>query len=252
MSYGSKTISYKIASARENAGLASVLGPAVSAVLEERAAALEAGEQVDFTLPHEVIGRALDAYAGQMAELHQRHHHWRARERQDKARLRAAAVALRGHLRAVRHLFDSYFGVRQGVANFPGREDLTRLPMHSLENVAAGLLLVLDDDAFGWSASAFDLEAHRVREQLARLLAGYRAANAGLIESRGQRARAADERQRQVAECQEKVAGMTAILRGLCGMAGYEGAALELRARRPPARRRKKAGGEAPASPTGD
>lgn len=244
MSYGSKIISHKIASLRENASRALAFGPAVAAALAKARAKAgrEAGETLpDYELLHQVIGRALEDQAAQMAELHQAHHHWRAREQHDKAVLRAAAVALRDKLRDVRHLFDRVFGTRKSVARFPGRNDLQRLPMHSLENVAAGLLRILDDDAFGWSTSGYDIEAHYVRETLGQRLADYRAATAALAESRGQRAHAAAERERRVAECEEQAGGLTELLRGLCGSAGYESAALRLRPRLPKAPRRRRA-----------
>lgn len=240
MSYGSKIVSYKIASARENAGRAMALGPAVAAAMEK------AGDNApDFAAVHQAIGQALDQKAALMAELHERHHHWRARERHDKARLRAAAIKLRGDLREVRHLFDLFFGTRKGVANFPGRDDLMRLPQHSLEAVSAGLLAVLDDDAFGWSISRFDLHAHYLREKLAGSLAALRGANEALIESRGQRAHAAADRERQMADCEEQIAGMTKLLRGLAIGAGLDHAARAIKLRRPPAKRRKRASADA-------
>ncbi len=191
----------------------------------------------DYALLHQVIGRSLEDQAAQMAELHQRHHHWRARERHDKAKLRAAAVALRDSLRDVRHLFDRVFGTRQGVANSRAARTCMRLPMHSLENGwPRSSCRMLDDDAFGWSASAFDLQAHYVRETLGAPARGLSRRERGL--DRKPRAAGAPRRPSGSAgwrNAKTRPPALTQLLRGLCRGAGFENAARSLRPRLPAA-----------------
>lgn len=234
MSYGNKIVSYRIAALRANAGRATALAAAVGEAYRKKAPAS------DFQGVQETIGRVLEEQAGMMEKLHQEHHHWRARERHDRSQLRDAAVALRRQLREVRSLLDQVFGVRRGLANFPGRDDLSRLPMHSLEKVAAGLLRLLEDESFGWSHRGFAGEARQVGANLASRLGAFRSAGEKLAESRAERARAAAEREKKVAEGEDQAAGMTKLLRGLCAGAGYENAAKSLSPRLP-RRRRKKA-----------
>lgn len=242
MSYGSKTISTKIAAAREIASRAFTVGPAVAAALEEGLrSALDPAEPSlpDLRQLQTLIGRKVETMARKMAELHEHHHHSRALERHEAAKVRAAAGALRDHLREVRFVLDRHFGCRQGVANFEGRHDLLRLPMHSLERICIGLLRVMEDEKFGWSASAYRETADGVREKLSSLLAAYQAAQAAAAEVRGQRAHAAAERERGIAKCEQEIARMTILLRRMCSSAGFDSVARSLRRR--PADRRKKA-----------
>ena len=240
LSYGSKTIAYKIAAAREIASRAFSTAPAVAAELEaDLLLELAPGEAANLSvgLLQQLIGRSVAALAEKMRELHEHHHHSRALEQHERAKVRAAAVVLRDHLREVRFLFDRHFGVRQGVANFEGRHDLMRLPMHSLERVCVGLKQVLEDERFGWRTSRYALEAEWITGKLGRLLADYQEAQAACRASRGRRAHAAAARERGIAECEQRIARMTAFLRQMCEGAGLGAVARGL-GLRPPASRR--------------
>ncbi len=253
MSYGSKTISGKIAAAREIASRAHNLSPAVAAALAEQlrpVVDVAAGEELpDLVQLQEMIGRTIEEWAAKMAALHDRHHHSRALEQHQAARVRQAANALRDHLREVRFVFDRHFGCRQGVANFEGRHDLLRLPMHSLERVCSGLLRVLEDENFGWSASPYLDIVLEVRERFAALLESYRDEVEAGRELRGRRAHAAAERERGIAECELHIGRLTYMYRQLCQSAGYASVVRGMRRRHDGRRRPAKKAAAVPAAP---
>ena len=76
MSYGSKTISRKLAAIRQAASHAQNLAPAIAAAIAADLRGLEApGEQLpDLRLLIGLIGRELEEVGGQLAAVHQSHH----------------------------------------------------------------------------------------------------------------------------------------------------------------------------------
>jgi hypothetical protein len=239
MAYGSKTLSRKLAAIAEAASRAKNLAPAIAAAFDDLPPVLRPGETMpDFALLTTVVGRAFEELGSHMAELHQRHHHARAVEMHDRAALRAAAVALRGHLVQVRFVLDRSCG-SSGIADFEGREDLQRIPMHSLERIAAGRLALFDDPRFGWGS--YDRPDHLawVRDELAARIAAFRAARDAASESRSRRLLAAGESQRRMREDEQRLGELYHLFESLLHLAGYPRIAATLRPKRPPASRRR-------------
>ena len=244
MSYGSKTISRRLAAIEEAASHARNLAPAVAAAVEEdlREAVRQGETLPDLRLLLGLIGRELEGLGLQLAAAHHGHHHAMATESHDRANLRSAAVALRKHLAQVRFVFDRHFGERQGAANFEGRQDVLRIPMHSLERIAFGLLAVFDDPRFGWSSCDHPQRMAWVRAELAELLERYRGAQELCRKSRSRRMLAAEEARRCYQNDGEQVKNACALFAGVLFGAGYDQIARRLRPRRShqPARRQRR------------
>lgn len=240
MAYGSKTLSRKLAAIAEAASRAKNLAPAIAAAVEDLPPVLRPGETMpDFALLATVIGRAFEDLGSHMAELHQHHHHARAVEMHDRAALRAAAAALRGHLVEVRFVLDRSCGQRRGIANFEGREDLQRIPMHSLECIAAGRLALFDDPRFGWESYERPDYLAWVRDELEAHITAFRAARDAASESRSRRLLASGESQRRMREAEQRLGELYNLFESLLNIAGHQRIAATLRPKRPPASRRR-------------
>jgi hypothetical protein len=249
MAYGTKTFSRRVTAILEAARIAEDLAPDIGKVLAARfRRVLQPGEMLpDTSLFVKLLARNLGHLGHRLDAFHQRHHHALAVEKHARQKLREAASKLRDTLVDVRYVFDIHFGKRQGVADFEGREDLQRLPQHSLGRIAAGLLAVMDDEKFGWSQFRDPEVAAEVRKKLVKSLERYRQELEAHREANTDRENAAAISARGFKEANHRIQEIFASLFEILHGAGFADHAARLRPKRlPPVRRRLLAGKTTP------
>ena len=241
MAYGTKTFSRRVTAILEAAQSAENLAPEIAKILDPRLRlVLQPGEMLpDTSLFVKLLARNLGHLGHRLDAFHQRHHHALAVEKHARQKLREAAIKLRDTLVDVRYVFDIHFGKRQGVADFEGREDLQRIPQHSLERIANGLLAVLDDEKFGWSQYRDPEVAAEVRKKLAQSLESYRHELEAHRQANIDRENAASISARGFKEDNRRIREIFASLVEILHAAGFGDQATQLRPKRlPPVRRR--------------